>query len=221
MIPSASATSGLSNTSTTSTPKCSPPTARAPTQAADAPTSTAHCQPPHTNATRPRPAPARPPRRSPAHLTQAPLSHQPRDAIPRPLSMRMSGAHRVKSGSTGRSRVRDREQLVEGSRQISEAGIARTEPVRVDPGAIRSPGVQASLGRDRLRSSPRVAIPIEVASRARRPVLCLGCHRVWCLPVPLGVHAEPNTARTRAINQIGTRQPRGWGNAGRTYRPFP
>jgi hypothetical protein len=85
----------------------------------------------------------------------------------------------VTSSRTGRFRCEvGSEQLVVGSRQIAEAGISRTEWIGLDPGATRSPGVQAKFGRDRLRSSPRVAIALELASPARRPVLRLGCHRL-------------------------------------------
>ena len=67
--------------------------------------------------------------------------------------------------------------LVVHSREVRVAGIERTVPVRFHPGAIRSVAVQASSASDRFRLRRVVAIPIELATPARRPVLCLGCHR--------------------------------------------
>ena len=62
-------------------------------------------------------------------------------------------------------------------------------------------GVRASSGAGRFRSSPRVAL----APPVRPPVVHVVCHRVGAFLSGLGVDAETNTARTRAINQIGTR----------------
>ena len=95
--------------------------------------------------------------------------------------------------------------LIVRSRQIGETGLARTERVRLYPGAIRSLGIQTSSGRDRPRSLPRGAI--EFASRARRPVLRLACDRAWWHSCPAtGSAPETNTARSRAINQTVLRE---------------
>jgi hypothetical protein len=60
--------------------------------------------------------------------------------------------------------------LVVQLRQVRVAGVARTVRVCFGPGAIRSPGVQTSLGIDRMRE-PRSTIAIALASPARCQVL--------------------------------------------------
>ena len=133
----------------------------------------------------------------------SPPGHVPRQQAPstrRPRRRRAARSRRrlERSGQAGQTQpgrivaLVHGGLLVVGSRQIRETGIARTERVRLDPGTIRSPGVHGSSGRDRLRSSLRVAI----ASPTRRPVRrVVGCHRVRCLFVSRsGLHAETNTA---------------------------
>jgi hypothetical protein len=98
--------------------------------------------------------------------------------------------------------------LIVGLRQVAEAGIDRTEPVRSDPGAIRSRGDQVPLVHDRLRSSPRLAI--ELASPARRPVLRLVCHRplVPCTGPSRNEHCEnPNINHIGRSNQLRSQNP--------------
>jgi hypothetical protein len=100
-------------------------------------------------------------------------------------------------------------------------GIARTEQICSGPGAVRSPGVQASLGFDRRRDPPRPVVAIEFASPARRQVLSPQGH---------GLQAFPSLCRVRAEGR-GLEPPRvqsDWdaatgpvGNAGRSTAPAP
>ncbi len=68
--------------------------------------------------------------------------------------------------------------LVVHSREGRIAGIARTEPVCLDPGTVRSPAVQASLSVDRRRDPARSAIVRELASPAGRAVVLRVRHGV-------------------------------------------
>jgi hypothetical protein len=107
------------------------------------------------------------------------------------------------------------------SDQISETG-ARTEPVRLGHGAIRSLGVQASSGRDRRQSSPSVAIQIELAAPARRALLRVACHDGLAVPFCRSRVPRRNKQGENPSDQSNrTRQSRGWSNASRTSLTIP
>jgi hypothetical protein len=86
------------------------------------------------------------------------------------------------SGSAAASHGFVADLLVVRSRQVRVAGIARTEQACVGPGAVRSPGVQASLGIDRRRDPPRPAIAIELGAPALWEVACRTRHRLQAFP---------------------------------------
>jgi hypothetical protein len=79
--------------------------------------------------------------------------------------------------------LRHRQALpVVRSRQVGVAGIAWTDWVCLGPGAVRSPVVQASSGIDCRREPQRSAIPGELASPARCPIVFRARHRLQAFP---------------------------------------
>jgi len=107
-------------------------------------------------------------------------------------------------------------------RQVRVASVARTEQVCFGPGAIRSPDVQTSLGIDRLRDPSPPTIAIKLASPARCQVPSRPRHRLLGLPIPLlSARGRKRGQKPRAFDQIGTRPPDRWGNAGRSTAPAP
>ena len=112
--------------------------------------------------------------------------------------------------------------LVVRPRQVRVAGVARADRVCLGPGAVRSPGAQASSGIDRRREPPRPAIVIEFASPARRQVLSLRGHGLQAFPSLCRVRAEGGGLEPLArSNQIGTRPPGRWGNVRRSTALAP
>ncbi len=115
-----------------------------------------------------------------------------------------------------------RSPLVVRSRQVRVAGIARTNRVRLGPGTVRRPGVQASLGIDRRGNPPRPAITSQLAAPTRRPIVFRQPHSSSRLPIPLlGPRAKDEGENPRASNQIGTTPPGRWGDACRSRAPAP
>ena len=107
------------------------------------------------------------------------------------------------------------------SRQVGVAGIARTERVCLGPGAVRSPGVQASLGIDRRREPPRPTIASQLASPTRCQIVFRPRHGLQAFPSLCWVRAEGRGLEPRALNEVETRPPCRWDNAGRSTAPAP
>jgi hypothetical protein len=111
--------------------------------------------------------------------------------------------------------------LVVRSRQVCVAGIARTDRVCFRPGAIRSAGVQTSLGINCRREPPRPAVTSQLASPARRQVLSPQGHGLQAFRSLCWGRAEGKRARTPAGSIIGTRPPGRCGNPRRSTAPAP
>ncbi len=80
--------------------------------------------------------------------------------------------------------------LVVRSRQVGVAGVARTEWVCFGPGAIRSPGVQASSGINCRREPQRSAITSQLASPTRCRIGFRPSHGLQLFPSLCSVRAE-------------------------------
>lgn len=125
-----------------------------------------------------------------------------------PLAACCGGDRRDQAGSPSWSIVR---ALVAHSRQVRVAGVGRTERIRFDPGTVRSPAVQASLGFDCPRELPRPTIARQLASPARGPVVFRMRHCVQAFSSLCSVRAEGRGREDpHAVNQPGTRPPRRW-----------
>ena len=111
--------------------------------------------------------------------------------------------------------------LVVRLRQVRVAGVPRIVRVYFGPGAVRSPGVQASSGIDRRRDPPRPAIASQLASPTRRPIVFCAHHDLQAFPSLCWVRAEGRGLEPRAVTQIGTRPPGRWCNARRSTAPAP
>ena len=106
-------------------------------------------------------------------------------------------------------------------RQVHVAGVARSERLCSGQRAIRSPGVETSLGIDRPRDPPRSTIAIELVSPARCQVLSAQSHVFRPSQSLCRVRAQGRGLEPREVNQIGTRPPCRRGNAGRSNAPAP
>jgi hypothetical protein len=106
-------------------------------------------------------------------------------------------------------------------RRVRVAGVDRTVPVCFGPRAIRLRGVQASSGINRRREPPRPAIASQLASPTRCPIVFRPRHGLQAFPSLCRVRAERRGQNPRAFNQIGTRPPGRWGNAGKSTAPAP
>jgi hypothetical protein len=91
-------------------------------------------------------------------------------------------------------------------------------PVCFDPGAIHSPGVQASSDINCPDEPPRSALASQLASPTRCPIVFRPLHGPQPFPSLCWVRAEGRGLEPRAVNQIGTRPPGRWGNA-RRHQP--
>jgi len=112
--------------------------------------------------------------------------------------------------------------LVVGSRRVRVAGIARTDRVcSAGRGAVRFPGVQASLGIDRRRDPVHGAIAAELASLAHWEVAGPARHGFKPSRPSVGSAPKDEGENPRAVTQITTQPPGRWDNAGRSTAPAP
>jgi hypothetical protein len=113
-------------------------------------------------------------------------------------------------------------RLVVRLRQVGVAGLARTEWVCFGPGAIRSPGVQASSGINCRRQPQRPAVVSQLASPARCRIVFRLLHDLQAFSsLYHGVVRKEEGQNPGAFNRIGTRPPGRWGNARRSTGPAP
>jgi len=112
--------------------------------------------------------------------------------------------------------------LLVGSRQVHVPGIARTDRVcSAGRGAVRFPGVQASLGIDRRRDPVHGAIAAELASLAHWDVAGPARHGFKPSRPSVGSAPKDEGENPRAVTQITTQPPGRWDNAGRSTAPAP
>jgi hypothetical protein len=89
-------------------------------------------------------------------------------------------------------------RLVVRLRQVRVAGVARTVLVCFGPGAIPSPGVQASSGIDCRREPQRSAIASQLATPTRCPIVFRPLHGLQAFPSLCSVRAEGRGSRARS-----------------------
>jgi hypothetical protein len=112
-------------------------------------------------------------------------------------------------------------RLVVRLRHVGVAGIARTDRVCFGPGAVRSPGVEASSGIDCRREPQRSAIVSQLASPTRCPVVFCPRHDLQPFPSLYRGRAEGRGLEPPRVHRVGTKPPGRWGNALRSTAPAP
>jgi len=112
-------------------------------------------------------------------------------------------------------------RLVVRSRQVGVAGVARTERVCFGPGAIRSPGVQASSGIHCRREPQRSAIASQLASPTRCRIVFRPRHDLQAFPSLCRVRAEGRGLEPPRVQSDRDATPGRWGNARRSTAPTP
>ena len=196
MIPSASATSGLSNTSTTSTPKCSPPR-RSRTNSScrraniDGALSAATYK---RNATTTRPGASSPPLTTAPHRPRSATSDQPRHAIARPHPVRRPRGQRQARNDSPSLNTNTSSLVAQHKRSLrrrahSKQFVPKTIAPRIEAGHSTQP---------RRRIQPG---PTQASRRSRRPRLPQGTrtHHNLDLPNPRRPTARaPNSSCRRA-----------------------
>jgi hypothetical protein len=116
--------------------------------------------------------------------------------------------------------MRHRQALpVVRSRQVGAANIARADRVCLGPGAVRSPGVEASSGIDCGREPQRSAIASQLASPARCPMVFRARHDLQPFPSLYRGRAEGRGLEPPLVHRVGTKPPSRWGNAARSAAP--